>query len=115
MAIETGRNIVNGVILGVSLAPLFTVGTNLLRIKIDSISFTNFGSANAKLTVQIVSSGGTPGNGKILIKEKLIRVNETYTAPEIVGQGINVGGALQALSDTANSINCTATGTEYST
>ncbi len=114
MATDAGKNIVDGVILESSLDTIYTVTNNLLRTKIDSIAFTNFSSANALLTVQIVSSDSTSGNGKLLIKEHEIRAGDTYLAPELNGQGIEEGGTIQAFSSIASSINCTATGTLYS-
>lgn len=114
MAIDTGKNIIDGVVLQATLNPILTVGQNLLRVRIDSIAFTNFGSSNTKLTVKIISFGSADGNERFLIKEKELRLNETYTAPELIGQGIESQGTLQAFSDTATSIACTATGTEYS-
>ena len=115
MATTPAQNLIDAVILGTSLATIYTVTNNLLRTKIDAINFTNYGSVNAKLTVQIVSKGSAAGDGKILIKEKVIRAGESYQAPELTGQGISEGGTIQAFSDTATAINCTATGTIYST
>ena len=70
MAIDAGKNIIDGVILGASLASIYLVTDNLLRTKIDSITFTNYGSVNSNLTVEILSKGSSAGNGKILINAK---------------------------------------------
>lgn len=115
MATTPGQNIIDAVLIPSSLGVIYTVTNNLLRTKIDAINFTNYGSQNALLTVQIVSKGSSAGDGKVLIKEKEIRAGESYQAPELTGQGIREGGAIQAFSSIADSINCTATGTEYST
>jgi len=114
MAIETGKNIIDGVILSTTSTSIFLVTNNLNRVKIDSISFINFGIKNATITGHIVSKGGTIGNGKLLFKNVPIRVDETFLAPSLNGQGINEGGNLQVSCDTANSVGCTATGTLYS-
>ncbi len=114
MAVDAGKNIIDGVTLSTSLATIYTVTNNLLRTKIDSITFTNFSASNASLTVQIVSSGSSAGNGKILISAKLIRAGESYTAPELTGQGIEEGGTLRASASSGTALNCTATGTIYS-
>jgi len=118
MAIDTGVNIIDGVVLQATLNTILAVPntTNFLRTRIDSIAFTNFDSTRSiKLTVKIISFGSADGNERFLIKEKPLRPNETYTAPELIGQGINKGGTLQAFSEFATSIACTATGTEYTT
>lgn len=114
MATTPGQNIIDGVTLGTVLTPIYTVTNNLLRTKIDAINFTNYSSSNALLTVQILSSGSSAGNDKLMIDAKEIRAGESYQAPEIIGQGIKEGGTLQAFSSVTDSINCTATGTEYS-
>jgi hypothetical protein len=114
MATTPGQNIIDGVVLGTTLTPILTITSNLIRTKIDAINFTNYSSGNVLLTVQIVSSGSSAGNGKLLVDAKEIRSLESYQTPELIGQGIAVGGTLQAFSSVADSINCTATGTEYS-
>ncbi len=115
MATTPGRNIIDGVILSATLTQIYLVTNNLLRTKIDAIAFTNFhATSNSLLTVQIISKGGIAGDGKILIDAKELAVGETYLAPELSGQGIKEGGEIRAFSSVATSINCTATGTEYS-
>ena len=114
MAIDAGKNIIDAVILATSATTIYTVTNNLLRAKIDSIAFTNYGSAIVKLTVHIVSSGGTASSENMLIKEREIKPGKTYLAPELNGQGISEGGTIQAFSDIATSVGCTATGTLYS-
>ena len=114
MATTPGQNIIDGVILSESLTQIFDVKTNLIRTKVDAINFTNFSSGLSNLTVQIISKGGSSGNGKLLIDAKELKPKESYQAPELVGQGIKQGGEIRAFSSVANSINCTATGTEYS-
>lgn len=114
MAIDAGKNIIDAAILPTVVSTIYTVTNNLLRAKIDSIAFVNYGSTNAKITVHIVSSGSSPSNENILIKEKEVRAGESYLAPELNGQGIQEGGTIQAFSDTATSVSCTATGTLYS-
>lgn len=114
MATTPGQNIIDAVTLGTSLTQIYLVTNNLLRTKVDAINFTNFGSVISELTVQIISKGGSSGNGKILIDAKELKPGESYQAPELTGQGIKEGGVIQAFSSIATSINCTATGTEYS-
>jgi len=114
MAIDTGKNIIDAAILSTSVTTIFTVTNNLLRAKLDSIAFTNFGTGNVIITVHIVSKGSSASNENILIKAKEIREGETYLAPELNGQGIEEGGTIQVFSDKATSASCTATGTLYS-
>lgn len=114
MATDAGKNIIDAVILNTSATQIFLVTNNLLRTKIDSVNFTNYGSSNAKITVHIVSKGSSVSDENIMIKEKELRAGESYAAPELNGQGIEEGGTIWAFSDTATSVSCTATGTEYS-
>jgi len=78
MATTPGQNIIDGVVLGTVLNPILTITSNLIRTKIDAINFTNYGSVNAFLTVQIVSTGASAGNGRLLVDAKEIRVGESY-------------------------------------
>jgi len=114
MATTPGQNIIDGVILSTTLTTIYLVTNNLLRTKVDAINFTNFGTVISELTVEIISKDGTPGDGKLLIDAKELKPGESYQAPELTGQGIREGGEIQAFSSVATSINCTATGTEYS-
>jgi len=113
MAIDSGKPLVTGVALSATLSSLYAVPPTVLRTKIDAITFTNYGSANAYLTAQIVASTDTAGDEKILIDAKEIRAGESYLAPELIGQGIASGGELRAFASSASTINCTATGTIY--
>jgi len=115
MATTPGQNIIDGVILSTALTTIYLVTDNLIRTKVDAINFTNFSDDISELTVEIISSGGTAGNGKLLIDAKELAAGESYQAPELSGQGIFKLGTIQAFSSVATSINCTATGTEYST
>jgi len=115
MATTPGQNIIDGVILSATLTEIYLVKGTLLRTKVDTIAFTNFHQTlNSFLTVQIISKGGSAGDAKLLINAKELRSGETYLAPELSGQGIKEGGTIQAFSSVELSINCTATGTEYS-
>lgn len=114
MATTPGQNIIDGVILSTSLTTIYLVTNNLLRTKVDAINFTNFSGAISELTVEIISSGGSAGDGKLLVDAKELKPGESYQSPELTGQGIFEGGTIQAFSSEPTSINCTATGTEYS-
>lgn len=114
MATTPGQNIIDGVILSTSLTTIYLVTDNLLRTKVDAINFTNFSDDISELTVQIISTGSSEGDGKLLIDAKELAAGESYQAPELTGQGIREGGTIQAFSSVATSINCTASGTEYS-
>jgi hypothetical protein len=113
MAIDTGKPLVSGAILDTVLTTIYTAPSTVLRVKFDAVTFVNYGGANAALTVQIVESGASAGDGKIVINAREIRAGESYLAPEIIGQAIAVGGTLQAFSSVATSINCLVTGTIY--
>lgn len=114
MATESGKNIIDAVTLATTVGSIFLVTENLMRAKVDAIAFTNFGTVNSKITVHVVSKDGAVADTNILIDEKEIRVGETYLAPELIGQGIEVGGNIQAFADNPTSVSCTATGTLYS-
>lgn len=104
--------IIQGVTVSNTLGSIYTPPTGVVRTRIDSIVFTNYSAGTADLTVEIIESGGSAGDAKKVIEARTLAVNESYTCPELIGQAIESGGSLQALSSVATAIGVTATGTE---
>lgn len=48
-------------------------------------------------TVYLVPSGGAAGAGNVLISGRSIAAGESYPCPELINQGVNAGGSVQAL------------------
>ncbi len=87
--------------------------TNVSAI-IDKFTATNYSSAAATLSVNIVTSFDNAGNQNLIVKTKTLLPSETYTFPELVGQVLAPGGAISTLAGTATAINIRASGREIS-
>jgi hypothetical protein len=78
---------------------------------IDKFTATNTSVANAVISVNLVISGGTPGNGNLIVDARSIAPNETYTFPELVGQTLDAGGFISTIG-TATALTIRSSGRE---
>jgi hypothetical protein len=81
---------------------------------IDKFTATNYSSAAATLSVNLVSVSDTPGNQNLIVKTKTLLPNETYTFPELVGHILAPGGYISTIAGTASAINIRCSGREVS-
>lgn len=72
------------------------VGTATKRV-ITSAALVNTTAATVQATVYLVPSGGAAGAANTLISARGIAPGETYPCLELVNQGLNSGGTVQAL------------------
>lgn len=79
---------------------------------IDKFTATNYSSAAATLSVNIVTSADTAGNQNLIVKTKTLQAGETYTFPELVGTALMAGGFISTIAGTATSINIRVSGRE---
>ncbi len=64
------------------------------RAALDKFTATNTSGASAFITVYIVAFGDTPTNDNLIVDNREILENETYTFPELVGHMIEPNGFL---------------------
>ena len=81
---------------------------------IDKFTATNYSSAAATLSVNLVTQFDNAGNQNLIIKAKTLLPSETYTFPELVGQIIASGGSISTLAGTGSAINIRCSGREVS-
>ena len=62
-----------------------------VKVRIDSCVVTNQLTTNETLSLNIVTSGDTPGSDNLFIKSKTIFPGESYECPEIIGQWLEQG------------------------
>lgn len=79
---------------------------------IDKFTATNYNSAAATISVNLVTSGGSAGNLNLITKTKTLQPTEVYTFPELVGQVLNPGDFISTIAGTATSINMRVSGRE---
>ena len=89
------------------------VATNVTTI-IDKFTATNYNTAAATISVNLVTVLGSAGNDNLIVKTKTLQPAETYTFPELVGQVLASGGFISTIAGTASAINIRASGREIS-
>lgn len=72
------------------------VGTLTKRV-ITAAALINTTAAAVSATVHLVPKAGQPGAANCLISARSIAPGETYFCPELINQGLNDGGTVQAL------------------
>lgn len=81
---------------------------------IDKFTATNYNSAAATISVNLVTPADSAGNQNLIVKTKTLQPSETYTFPELVGHVLPVGGFISTIAGTASSINFRVSGREVS-
>lgn len=77
---------------------------------IDKFTATNYNTAAATISVNLVTATDTAGNQNLIVKTKTLQPGETYTFPELVGHVLPVGGFISTVASLASAINIRASG-----
>jgi len=84
--------------------------SNGVQTIIDKFTATNYNTAAATISVNLVTAAGSAGNDNLIVKTKTLQPTETYTFPELVGHVLPVGGFISTIANTASAINIRASG-----
>ena len=79
---------------------------------IDKFTATNTSASNVALSVNLVTSGGTPSAANLIVNSRTIVPGECYTFPELVGQSIEASGFISTIASSAASLTIRASGRE---
>lgn len=79
---------------------------------IDKFTATNYNTAAATISVNLVTVSGSAGNSNLITKTKTLQPAEVYTFPELVGQVLNSGDFISTIAGTASAINMRVSGRE---
>jgi hypothetical protein len=79
---------------------------------IDKFTVTNTSASNVTFNANLVASGGSVGVSNLVIKDRAIAPNETYICPELVGQGLELGGFISTKASSASALTISAQGRE---
>ena len=79
---------------------------------IDKFTVTNTSAANVLFSVNLIPELGAAGDSNLVLKNRAIAPNETYTCPELVGQTLEVNGFISTLAGAATSLTISASGRE---
>lgn len=92
----TSIYVLDGTLLTGSVATVGTAAPVLTKRIIRSMKLYNGTAAPVQCEVHLIASGGTASDTNRVILRTLA-VEETYNCPEVVGEGLNPGGFVQAL------------------
>lgn len=79
---------------------------------IDKATVTNTSAGNVTFSVNLVTSGGSPGASNLIVDSRAIAPDECYTLPELVGQALEAGGFISTIASAATSLTIRASGRE---
>jgi hypothetical protein len=79
---------------------------------IDKFTATNTSASPVLFSVNLIPVAGTAAVSNLVLKERSIAPNETYTCPELVGQTLEAGGFISTLAGAATSLTISASGRE---
>ncbi len=82
------------------------------KTSIDKFTATNTNTTNVTISVNLVTSGGSPGASNLIVDTRAIAPDETYTFPELVGQALEPGSFISTIAGTATSLTIRASGRE---
>lgn len=85
------------------------------RTIIDKFTATNTSGANVLFSVNLVSNGGSAGTNNLVISNRGIAPNESYTCPELIGHVIESSGTIITTAGTAAALTIRSTGREITT
>lgn len=87
----------DGSTLAAAVAPQGTVVPALTKRIIRAATICNSTAAPVAASVYLVPPGGAPDATNVMISARAISPGESYPCPELVNQGVNPGGVVQAL------------------
>ena len=79
---------------------------------IDKFTVTNTSANNVTISVNLVTTGGSPGASNLIVDSRAIAPDETYTFPELVGQVLEPGSFISTIASAATSLTLRASGRE---
>jgi hypothetical protein len=79
---------------------------------IDKFTATNTSANNVTISVNLVTSGGTPGAANLIVDARAVAPDEVYTFPELVGQVLEPGSFISTIASAATSLTIRASGRE---
>lgn len=79
---------------------------------IDKATVTNTDTVNRTFSVNLVTSGGSPGNSNLVIDDRTVVPGETYLCPELVGQSLESGSFISTIASAATALTMRVSGRE---
>lgn len=87
----------DGVVLAAVAAVVGAAVPSSTKRVITAAALVNSTAAAATASVYLVPDGAAVGPTNVLISARVLAPGETYFCPELINQGLNAGGTVQAL------------------
>lgn len=87
----------DGSTLAAAAAVQGTAVPDLTKRLIRAATICNSTAAPLPASVYLVPKGGAPDASNVMISARTVAPGESYPCPEVVNQGLNAGGSVQAL------------------
>ena len=107
----TPRVIVQPVQLAVAATTQYTVPQGT-RCIIDKATVVNTDTVNRTFSVNLVPSGGSPGNANLVIDARAVVPDETYLCQELIGQILGPGDFISTTASAATALSLRISGRE---
>lgn len=107
-----GKPIIPGSQLTTSAATYYT--STGVKTRIDAIALTNTTASAATATVHRIASGGSASASNCVMSAKSINAGETVIVMGLLGQWLDPGDFIQALSSANTTITIVASGVQQS-
>ena len=85
-----------------------------IRAIIDKATVTNTDTVSRTFSVNLVTSGGSAGSANLVIDNRTVQPDETYTCPELVGHALEPGGFISTIASAASALTFRVSGREIS-
>lgn len=79
---------------------------------IDKFTVSNVTPTTEGIQINLVASGGSPGNSNLVLPLKFIQGYEVYTCPELIGQVLLTGDFISVTTSAGNTFTLSASGRE---
>jgi len=79
---------------------------------IDKFTVTNTSGVNVIFNVNLVAATESSSASNLILSNKTITPNQTYTCPELVGQTLEPNGYISTLSSAGSALTISASGRE---
>lgn len=107
----TAKPLIGSKFAEATATPQYTAPTGTRSI-IDKFTATNISASAATLSVHLIPSGGSVGDGVLIVKTKTLGAAECYTFPEIVGHVLSPGDSVVTTASAANAVTIRCSGRE---
>jgi hypothetical protein len=83
-----------------------------VRAVINAFTVTNTSASTATISVNLVTSGGSAGDGNLIVKTKSVLAGETISLSALVGQTLEPGAFISTNASAATALTIRCSGLE---